>query len=160
MKPIRLRILTGIDQLRSTGYRYVAFRVPVAQRRAMERSATRSCRLCAEMPRQSPYNPHYPYSLQFNVNTNGYLPELPHDAFWKTGSAGHVLYMAPSLDLVVWKLGGRDEQYRPENTGLAVHPQAAARAEPREGWEASVDKETAIRKTLQMVIDAIEEVKE
>ena len=61
--------------------------------------------------RRSPYNPHYPYSLQFNVNTGGEVPELPHDAFWKLGSGGHALYIAPSLDLVVWKLGGRDNQY-------------------------------------------------
>jgi hypothetical protein len=35
--------------------------------------------------RQSPDNPHYPYSLQFNVNPNGDIPELPLDAFWKGG---------------------------------------------------------------------------
>ncbi len=59
----------------------------------------------------SPYNPHYPYSLQFNVNTNGETGTLPLDAFWKSGSGGHCLFVVPSLDLVVWKLGGRDGQY-------------------------------------------------
>ncbi|HPE74657.1 MAG TPA: serine hydrolase [Draconibacterium sp.] len=66
----------------------------------------------------SPYNPHYPYSLQFNVNTNGEISELPRDAFWKIGSGGHCLYVVPSMDMVVWKLGGRDGQYSKGDTGL------------------------------------------
>ena len=66
----------------------------------------------------SPYNPHYPYSLQFNVNTNGEEKNLPRDAFWKSGSGGHCFYVVPSLDLVVWKLGGRDDQFSQQNTGL------------------------------------------
>lgn len=110
-------------------------------------------RLCA---RESPYNPHYPYSLQFNVNTGGEIPELPRDAFWKGGSGGHVLYVVPSLDLVVWKLGGRDEQYSPRGTVLPVHPDAATQMKPRNDWKETVDKETALRQTLQGVIDAIE----
>jgi len=31
--------------------------------------------------RKSPFNPHFPYSLQFTVNTDGDAPELPRDAF-------------------------------------------------------------------------------
>jgi CubicO group peptidase (beta-lactamase class C family) len=52
--------------------------------------------------KKSPFNPHFPYSLQFNVNTGGEIPSLPRDAYWKTGSGGHCLYVVPSLDLVVW----------------------------------------------------------
>jgi len=107
--------------------------------------------------RQSPYNPHYPYSLQFNVNTNGDIPELPRDAFWKGGSGGHALYVVPSLDLVVWKLGGRDEQYSPDNTGLPLSPAPQEQVAERKGWKETVDKETAIRKTLQLVIAGIKE---
>jgi CubicO group peptidase (beta-lactamase class C family) len=110
-------------------------------------------RLCA---RESPYNPHYPYSLQFNVNTGGEIPGLPRDAFWKGGSGGHVIYVVPSLDLVVWKLGGRDEQYAPGDTGLPPHPDAAAQARPRKDWQEIVEKQTAIRETLQRVVGAIE----
>ena len=110
-------------------------------------------RLCS---RESPYNPHYPYSLQFNVNTGGEILELPRDAFWKSGSGGHVLYVVPSLDLVVWKLGGRDEQYSPQGTGLPVHPDVAAQTKPRKDWKETVGKETALRQTLQRVIEAIE----
>jgi len=59
----------------------------------------------------SPYNPHYSYSLQFDVNADGHVAGVPRDAYWKTGSGGHCLYIVPSMKLVVWKLGGRDEQY-------------------------------------------------
>jgi CubicO group peptidase (beta-lactamase class C family) len=103
---------------------------------------------------QSPYNPHYPYSLQFNVNTRGEIPELPRDAFWKSGSGGHCLYVVPSVNLVVWKLGGRDSQYSPADTGLPVptHVQAAQQAPPGGEPRASRD---AYPKTLRMVLEAL-----
>jgi len=105
---------------------------------------------------RSPYNPHFPYSLQFNVNTGGETPGLPRDAFWKSGSGGHALYTVPSLDLVVWKLGGRDSQYSPADTGLPTHPDAARAAQPRTEWKETVSNETALRETLRRVIDSIE----
>lgn len=105
--------------------------------------------------RRSSYNPHYPYSLQFNVNTAGGIRELPRDAFWKMGSGGHALYVVPSLDLVVWKLGGRDDQYSAANTGMEPHRDAPRTAPDREGWKQTVDAETAARQTLQLVIEAV-----
>ncbi|MCI0411053.1 MAG: beta-lactamase family protein, partial [Acidobacteria bacterium] len=111
-------------------------------------------RRCA---RKSPYNPHYPYSLQFNVNTDGDFEELPRDAYWKTGSGGHALYVVPSLDLVVWKLGGRDAQYSPDNTGLPPSPASKEQVAARRDWKETVDSETAVRRTLKMVIDAMTE---
>lgn len=105
--------------------------------------------------RRSPYNPHYPYSLQFSVNTDGDIPELPPDAFWKAGSGGHALYVVPSLDLVVWKLGGRDDQYSPTNTAMTPHPDAVKAAEPRDGWKQTVDNDRALRRTLQLVVASI-----
>jgi len=110
-------------------------------------------RLCRQ---RSPYNPHYPYSLQFDVNTWGDYPELPRDAFWKEGSGNHVFYVVPSLDLVVWKMGGRDGQYQPEDTGLPLAPEVAARAGSREGWTPAMDEATALRGTLQRVVSAID----
>jgi CubicO group peptidase (beta-lactamase class C family) len=68
--------------------------------------------------RLSSYNPHYPYSLQFNVNSDGYVSELPGDAFWKFGSGGHCFCVIPSLDLIIWKPGGRNGQYSSNDTGL------------------------------------------
>jgi CubicO group peptidase (beta-lactamase class C family) len=104
---------------------------------------------------RSPYNSHFAYSLQFNVNTGGEIPELPRDAYWKLGSGGHALYVVPSLDLVVWKLGGRDDQYAPANTEMEPHPDAVRNAAPRGDWKATVDADTAARRTLQLVIAAV-----
>jgi CubicO group peptidase (beta-lactamase class C family) len=96
---------------------------------------------------RSLYNPHYPYSLQFNVNSEGTIAGAPHDAFWKTGSGGHAIYMVPSLDLVVYKLGGRDDQYEGES---AVRYEVT-----RERWSPSVDADTAARRTLELVVAAV-----
>jgi hypothetical protein len=67
------------------------------------------------------------------------------------------LYVVPSLDLVVWKLGGRDGQYSQRDTGLEPPPEAIANASSRAGWKEQVDAQTASIKTLEMVIQAIPE---
>ena len=104
--------------------------------------------------RPSPYNPHFDYSLQFNVNGRGYWDGIPRDAFWKTGSGGFCLYVVPSLDLVVFKMGGRDTQYRPENTGLPPAPGFTYDGS-REDWPGPpVENPDAYRRTLQLVIEA------
>ncbi len=104
----------------------------------------------------SPYNPHYPFSLQFKVNTNGYWPTLPKDAFWKAGSGNHCLYIVPSLNLVVWKLGGRDGQYDPKETGIPPDPDAIKSSDERKGWKMTVNEEEDYIKTLELVIESIE----
>jgi CubicO group peptidase (beta-lactamase class C family) len=101
------------------------------------------------LSRQSPYNPHAPYSLQFDVNTDGHRGGLPRDAYWKTGSGGHALYIIPSLDLIVWKLGGRTEQYRPENTGLPPSP--APYNGERDGMKLIPDD----HRTIELVVEAL-----
>jgi len=63
--------------------------------------------------------------------------------------------VVPSLDLVAWKLGGRDGQYGENDTGLAPHPAAIRETAKRAGWKETVDRQTALRKTLELVIDAI-----
>ncbi len=101
----------------------------------------------------SPYNPHYPYSLQFNVNSTGEIKKLPKDAYWKVGSGGHCLYVVPSLDLVVWKLGGRDGQYSINDTGLPEpNPLPNAEQPIIDVPEFNGDVYT---KTLEMVIGSI-----
>jgi CubicO group peptidase (beta-lactamase class C family) len=92
--------------------------------------------------RRSPYNPHFPYSLQFDVDTQ---------AFWKHGSGGHTLGIVPSLRLVVWKLGGRDGQYSPADTGLAPSPASALPSVP----DPNLDPATAWRQTLAAVIQRL-----
>lgn len=103
----------------------------------------------------SPYNPHYDFSLQFHVNGRGYWDDVPRDAFWKPGSGGYCIYVVPSLDLVVFKMGGRDSQYSEANTGLPPSPGFTYDGS-REGWQAvqqpGVDP---YRRTLQLVLAAL-----
>ncbi|MBI4902689.1 MAG: serine hydrolase [Acidobacteria bacterium] len=83
----------------------------------------------------SPYNPHYDYSLQFDVNAKGRWPDIPRDTFSKGGSGGHHIYIIPSQDLVVYKMAGRDDQYSPSNTGIPPVPETVFRYDgSREGW--------------------------
>lgn len=107
--------------------------------------------------RMSPYNPHYPYSLQFDVNTDGHIPEYPRDAFWKSGSGAHMLYVVPSLDLVVWKLAGRDGQYSERDTGVPLKAEIAGGAESRRNWKPTLNEREGQRLVLQKVIEAIVE---
>lgn len=107
---------------------------------------------------KSPYNPHYPYSLQFNVNTDGQIPEYPRDAYWKSGSGAHMLYVVPSLDLVVWKLAGRDSQYGERDTGVPQDPEMVRRAAVTRGeWKATINERDGQRLLLTKVIEAIVE---
>jgi CubicO group peptidase (beta-lactamase class C family) len=103
----------------------------------------------------SPYNPHSPYSLQFDVNTDGHLTGVPRDAFWKSGSGAHMLYIVPSLDLVVWKLAGRDGQYQERDTGVPLDPAIVAAAQSRNDWKASLDEREGQREVLRRVVAAI-----
>jgi len=105
--------------------------------------------------RKSPYNPHYPYSLQFNVNTDGEIPGYPRDAFWKSGSGAHMLYVVPSLDLVVWKLAGRDSQYGESDTGVPLAAEIAKGSASRKDWKATLDERVGQRILLTKVIEAI-----
>jgi CubicO group peptidase (beta-lactamase class C family) len=65
-----------------------------------------------------PYNPHFPFSLQFEHNQAGQILGAPRDAFYKTGAGGFCLYIVPSLDLVIYKMGGKDGQWNPDLTRL------------------------------------------
>lgn len=106
-------------------------------------------RKCA---RPSPYNPHFPYSLQTELNSGGAAPAAPRDAYWKQGSGGYAIYVIPSLDMVVWKIGGRDGQYSEADTGLPV---TTAHDGSRDDWKPAVTAEAATLRTLEMVTAAI-----
>jgi CubicO group peptidase (beta-lactamase class C family) len=99
----------------------------------------------------SPYNPHSAYSLQFSLNSRGAARAVPRDAYWKLGSGGHALCVVPSLDLIVWKLGGRDFQYDKRNTML---PEAKPYKE-RAGWKQTVNQDTAALHMLEMIVAAL-----
>ncbi|MGH7636650.1 MAG: serine hydrolase domain-containing protein, partial [Gemmatimonadaceae bacterium] len=74
-------------------------------------------------------------------------PMAGHDVRLAWGYGGQFIFVVPSLDLVVWKLGGRDEQYAPDNTGLKPSPASKEQVDERRGWKETVDKETAVRRT-------------
>lgn len=100
------------------------------------------------------YNPHYTHSFNFNVNDDGHVADVPKDAFWKAGSGGYSIYVVPSLDLVVYKLGGTESQYDPALTHLPVRYKYDG---SRDGWKAADPKLAgdATSKTLQMVVAAV-----
>jgi len=100
---------------------------------------------------RSPFNPHYPYSLQLQLNL-GDLSGVPADAVWKSGSGGHCFFVIPSLDLVAFKLGGRDGQYNPADTGL---PAAPSTSETVPDWKPSLSAEAAERETLRLLASAV-----
>jgi hypothetical protein len=109
----------------------------------------------------SPYNPHCPYSLMFEHNSDGHVAGAPRDAFWKSGAGGFALIIVPSLDLVIYKMGGNNGQYDPALTGL---PQPAQVDHSRDDWkpiprtpfhEGSLGGDDGIRRVLEMVSAAV-----
>jgi CubicO group peptidase (beta-lactamase class C family) len=102
----------------------------------------------------SRYNPHSLYSLQFDVNARGQVAGVPRDAFWKMGSGGHCFYVVPSLRLVVFKLGGRDEQYdlKQTNVPAPTEPLPAFDGSRANRWPAP-DQRVAAETTLRLIVD-------
>ncbi len=108
-------------------------------------------RMCGRMVK---YNPHYQHSFNFNVNENSNLANVPRDAFWKGGSGGYAIYVVPSLDLVVYKLGGNEGQYDPALTRLPVkYTYDGSRVNWKPGDPKTIGDATG--KALQMVVAAI-----
>lgn len=104
----------------------------------------------------SPYNPHVPFSLQWEHNADGHIAGAPKDAFWKSGAGGFCLYVVPSLDLVVYKLGGKDQQY---DEALTRIPQPPATSD-RSGWQPPVangftDASISLGRILEMACAAV-----
>lgn len=109
----------------------------------------------------SPYNPHTPFSLQFEHNADGHVAGAPRDAFYKSGAGGFGIFVVPSLDLVIYKMGGKDNQYDPALTGI---PQPFAYDGSREKWEpiprtpfheGSMGGDDGLRRVLEMVSAAV-----
>lgn len=109
----------------------------------------------------SAYNPHTPFSLQFEHNADGHVIGAPKDAFYKSGAGGFGLMVVPSLDLVIYKLGGSSQQWDPALTGL---PQPPPPDTSRDNWqpitptpfrEGSMRGDDGLRRVLQMVSWAV-----
>ena len=111
----------------------------------------------------SPYNSHTPFSLMFENNSDGHVAGAPRDAFYKSGAGGFGIFIVPSLDLVIYKLGGSDGQYNPDFTGI---PDAFRYDGSREHWqpiprspfqEGSMGGDDGLRRVLEMVAAAVSE---
>jgi len=109
----------------------------------------------------SPHNPHTPYTLMFEHNADGHVAGAPRDAFYKSGAGGFGIFVVPSLDLVIYKLGGNNGQYDPALTGL---PQPAPTDLSRDNWkpiprtpfnEGSLGGDDGLRRVLEMVCAAV-----
>ena len=111
--------------------------------------------------RPSPYDPHAPMSLMFEVNADGHVFGAPRDAFFKSGAGGSGIYVVPSLDLVMYKMSSSDAQLDPALTGLPVTYQVD---HSRDGWkpgthdqfhDGPVGGDDGVRRLLEMVAAAV-----
>jgi len=112
--------------------------------------------------RMSPHNPHCPYTLMFEHNADGHVAGAPRDAYWKSGAGGFALIMVPSLDLVIYKMGGNNGQYDPTLTGLPQPEPDYSRDDwkpiPRTPFhEGSMGGDDGIRRVVEMVCAAVRE---
>jgi CubicO group peptidase (beta-lactamase class C family) len=112
---------------------------------------------CNQMSR---HNPHCPFTLMFEQNADGHVAGAPRDAFWKSGAGGFALMIVPSLDLVIYKLGGNNGQYDPSLTGLPQPEPSRSRDDwkpiPRTPFhEGSLGGDDGIRRVLEMVCAAV-----
>jgi CubicO group peptidase (beta-lactamase class C family) len=109
----------------------------------------------------SPYNPHAPFSLMFEVNADGHVAGAPRDAYFKSGGGGYGVYVAPSLDMVIYKMAGSDNQYDPARTGLRQEYKydgsrdnwrPAARSQFSDG---PIGTDDGVRRVLEMVVASV-----
>jgi CubicO group peptidase (beta-lactamase class C family) len=104
--------------------------------------------------RMASYNPHYSHSFNFNVNEDGHIKDVPRDAYWKGGSGGYAIYVVPSMDMVIYKMGGTEGQYDPALTRLPVlYKYDGSRDNWKPGDPSVIGDSTA--RTLQMVVAAV-----
>lgn len=110
----------------------------------------------------SPYNPHTPFSLQFEHNADGHVTGAPRDAFYKSGAGGFGVFIVPSLDVVIYKLGGSNGQYEPSLTGLPQPEPDKSRDDwkpiPRGPFnEGSLGGDDGLRRVLELVTWAVKD---
>ncbi len=115
----------------------------------------------ARCAKPSPYNPHSPFSLMFEVNEDGHVIGAPKDAFFKSGAGGSAIYVVPSLDMVIYKMSANDAQLAPELTGLPVtysldHSRDAWKPRPHTQFEdGPIGGDDGVRRLLEMVVAAV-----
>ena len=136
---------------------------PMRDRSESPGASARSCRSndSASVDDAATDNPHSPFSLQFEVNTDGHVAGAPRDAFFKSGAGGFGLYVIPSLDMVIYKMSSLNEEtYDPAGTGL---PLTYAPDTSRDTWkphpfnqfvDGPISGDVGVRRTLEMVVAA------
>ena len=111
--------------------------------------------------RPSPYQKHAPFSLMFEINSDGHVAGAPKDAFFKSGGGGFGVVVIPSLDMVIYKMSGSDQQYDPALTGIAQnykydgsrdHWKPATRSQFSDG---PIGTDDGLRRTIEMVVAAV-----
>jgi len=107
-----------------------------------------------------PYNPHTPFTLQFENNSDGHVAGAPRDAYYKSGAGGFGIFVVPSLDIVIYKMGGKDNQYEPALTGLPQpepdHSRDKWEPIPRTPFnEGSLGGDDGLRRVLEMISAAV-----
>jgi CubicO group peptidase (beta-lactamase class C family) len=111
----------------------------------------------------SPFNPHSPFSLQFEVNADHHVAGAPEDTFFKSGAGGFCIYAVPSLDLVVYKMSSRGSPRASEyDLGFSGRTEAADAS--RDDWkphtfdqfhDGPINGDAGTRRALEMVIASI-----
>lgn len=111
----------------------------------------------------SPYQTHAPFSLMFEINADGHVAGAPRDAFFKSGGGGYGIVIVPSLDLVIYKMAGSDQQYNPALTGI---PQNYPYDGSRDNWKPAarsqfsdgpIGTDDGLRRVIEMVVAAVVE---
>ena len=107
------------------------------------------------------YQKHAPFSLMFELNADGHLAGAPRDTFFKSGGRGYGVVVIPSLDLVIYKMAGSDQQYNPGLTGI---PQIYQYNSSRDTWKPAarsqfsdgpIGTDDGLRRTIEMVVAAV-----
>ena len=96
----------------------------------------------------------------FEHNADAHVAGAPRDAYWKSGAGGFALIVVPSLDLVIYKMGGNNGQYDPTLTGLPQpetdHARDDWKAIPRTPFhEGSLGGDDGIRRVVEMISAAV-----
>ena len=115
--------------------------------------------------RPSPFNPHSPFSLQFEVNEDHHVAGAPPDSFFKSGAGGFCIYAVPSLDLAIYKMScvGLPEA---SHYDLGFSGRSGKTDASRDNWkphpsdqfhDGPINGDAGTRRTLDMVIASLRE---
>jgi CubicO group peptidase (beta-lactamase class C family) len=109
----------------------------------------------------SPYQKHAPFSLMFEINADGHVAGTPKDTFFKSGGGGYGIVVVPSLDMVIYKMSGSDQQYNPALTGVTQEYKYDG---SRDKWKPSarsqfndgpIGTDDGLRRTIEMVVAGV-----